>query len=254
MLLRRALAYFLILLCGLLMARPAFAQRLVVVGDYAFAPYSFLRDGQPVGIDVDIMRELSARTGIAFDIQLMPFKRVVESVRMGTVDAGMAVLRNPEREAFALFTGVLHNSTYVLFTGLGREFRFDSLEQLRGKTIGKVRGFFISEAFDAEVAAGRIALSETAAAEQSLRMLVAGRVDAISGQAVVTRYLARELGLADKLVALPQALTPDRPAFLVLSRASTLVDKERLAERLRQGLESLHRDGTVATIEARWLR
>lgn len=228
--------------------------RLTVHGDYAFPPYSYLQDGQARGIDVELMQELSQRSGIAFDIQLVPFKRVIESLRLGTVDLGMAVLRNAEREAFAIYSGVLHNSTYVLFAPKGREFRFDSLESLRGKNIGRVRGFFISEAFDAEVAAGRIMVSESAAAEQGIKMLMAGRVDAISGQSVVTRYLAREMGLADRLSALPQALTPDRPAYLVLSRASAMPDKERISERLRQALEAMHRDGTVERIEARYMR
>lgn len=243
-------------LLGLLLAAPAgLAQaRLTVTGDFAFPPYSFLRGDKPVGIDVEIMQELGRRTGLAFDIQLAPFKRVIESVREGTVDAGMAVLRNAEREGFAIYTGVLHNSTYSLFVPKGSAMSFDGLESLRGKRIGKVRGFFISEAFDVEAAAGRITVSETASAEQGLRMLLAGRVDAISGQSVVTRYLAREAGLAEQLQALPQALAPDRPAFLVLSRASALPDKERLAQRLRQALEAMHKDGTIDRIETRFLR
>ena len=243
-------------LLGLWFCSPAaLAQtRLTVTGDYAFPPYSFLRADKPAGIDVEIMQELGRRAGFTFDIQLAPFKRVIESVREGTVDAGMAVLRSAEREGFAIYTGVLHNSTYSLFVPRGSTMAFDGLESLRGKRVGKVRGFFISEAFDAEVAAGRIAVSETASAEQGLRMLLAGRVDAISGQSVVTRYLAREAGLADEVQVLAQPLAPDRPAFLVLSRASPLPDKERVAQRLRQTLESMHKDGTIERIETRFLR
>ena len=170
------------------------AGRLSVAGDVAFPPYSYLIAGHPAGIDVDILAELSRRTGIEFDVQLAPFKRVIETVRDGRVDAGMAVLRSAEREGFAIFTGVLHNSTYALFVPTGSWLAFDGLESLRGRHVGKVRGFFVSEAFDAEVASGQIRITEAATAEQSLRMLVAGRVDAVSGQAVVTRYVARELG------------------------------------------------------------
>lgn len=243
-------------LLGCLLGTPAaWAQtRLTVAGDYAFPPYSFLQSDKPAGIDVEIMQELGRRAGIAFDIQLAPFKRVIESVREGTVDGAMAVLRSAEREGFAIYTGVLHNSTYSLFVPKGSTMVFDGLESLRGKRIGKVRGFFISEPFDAEAAAGRIAVSETGSAEQGLRMLLAGRVDAISGQSVVTRYLAREAGLADQIQVLPQPLAPDRPAFLVLSRASAMPDKERVAQRLRQTLESMHKDGTIERIETRFLR
>jgi polar amino acid transport system substrate-binding protein len=228
--------------------------RLTVQGDQAFPPYSYLQDGRPAGIDVEIMQELSRRSGVAFDIQLVPFRRLIESLRQGTVDLGMAVLRSSERESFSIYSGVLHMSSYALFVLKGREFPFTTLASLHGKRIGRVRGFFISEDFDAELAAGRIPVTESAIAEQSIRMLVAGRVDAISGQSVVTRYLAREMGLADRLSALPQALAPDRPAHLVLSRASAVADKERLAERLRLVLEGMHRDGTIGQIEAGHLR
>ena len=233
----------------------ALAQtRLSVAGDVAFPPYSYLVAGNAAGIDVDILAELSRRTGVEFDIQLAPFKRVIETVRDGRVDAGMAVLRSAEREGFAIFTGVLHNSTYALFVPAGSTLAFDGLDSLRGRHIGKVRGFFVSEAFDAEVAAGQIRITEAATAEQSLRMLVAGRIDAISGQAVVTRYVARELGLADRIQVLPRPLAPDRPTYLVLSRSSPLPDKEALAQRLRLALEAMHRDGTVQRIEARYAR
>lgn len=233
----------------------AMAQtRLAVAGDYAFPPYSFVQGDKPAGIDVEILQELGRRSGVAFDIRLTPFKRVIESVREGTVDAGMAVLRSGEREGFAIFTGVLHSSSYVLFVPRGSPLSFDGLDSLRGKRIGKVRGFLISEAFDAEAAAGRILVSETASAEQGLRMLLAGRLDALSGQSVVMRYLAREAGWADSLQMLAQPLAPDRPAYLVLSRASALPDKDRLAQRLRLALEAMHKDGTIERIEARFLR
>lgn len=239
----------------LLAAFPGGAQpRLRIQGDFAFPPYSYLRDNQPVGIDVDILRELGRRTGVVFDIELTPFKRAVESVRAGAVDAGMALLRNPEREGFAIFTGVLHNSTYSLFVRKSSTLVFEDLSSLRGKRIGKVRGFFISEAFDADVAAGRIQVSETAGAEQGLQMLLLDRVDAVSGQTVVTRYLARQGGMVDALRVLPLPLVPDRPAYLVLSRASALPDKEALGERLRLALDAMHRDGSIERIEARYLQ
>lgn len=252
---RRARSLLLGLLFGLLLGAGAAAQvRLKILGDFAFPPYSSPRGAEPVGIDVDILRELGRRTGVQFDIELTPFKRVVESVRAGTVDGGMAVLRSAEREGFAIFTGVMHNSTYSLFVQRDSKMEFDGLPSLHHKRIGKVRGFFISEDFDAEVAAGRIQLHETAGAEQGLHMLILGRVDAISGQTVVTRYLARQLGYADQVRPLPNPVVPDRPTYLVLSRASKLADKEALAERLRLGLEAMHKDGTIERIEARHLQ
>ncbi|WP_374436434.1 substrate-binding periplasmic protein [Inhella sp.] len=243
------------LLLGPWLALGALAQvQLKVLGDFAFPPYSSLRGTEPVGIDVDILHELGRRTGVQFQIELVPFKRVVESVRAGTVDGGMALLRSAEREGFALFTGVMHNSTYSLFVTRDSKMEFDGLASLHGKRIGKVRGFFISPEFDAEVAAERIQLHETAGAEQGLHMLMLGRVDAISGQTVVTRYLARQLGYADSVRPLPTPLVPDRPTFLVLSRASKLPDKEALAERLRLALEAMHKDGSIERIEARHLQ
>lgn len=235
-------------------AQTPLPARLSVAGDVAFPPYSYLAGGQAAGIDVDILAELSRRTGIEFDLQLMPFKRVIESLREGRIDAGMAVLRSPQREDFAIFTGVLHNSTYALFVPAGSTLAFDGLDSLRGRHIGKVRGFYVSEDFDAEAAAGRIRVTEAATSEQSLRMLLAGRVEAISGQLVVMQHVARELGLADRLQALPRPLAPDRPAFLVLSRQSPLRDKEALAQRLRLALEAMHKDGSVQRIESRYAR
>lgn len=238
-------------MAGVVAATPT---RLEVGGDYAFAPYSFIENGRPAGIDVDLMRELSRRTGVELHVHLQPFKRVLEELRQGRLDAGMAVLHSTEREAFLQYTGVLRLSRYQLFVRRGQEFPFERAEDLRGRSVAVVRGFLVGDTLREELSSARVRLESVASQEQTLRMLLAGRVDAIAGQSVVMRHLAREQGAAGRLSALPTPVIPDRPAYLVLSRRGGLAERDRLAELLCQGLESMHRDGTVERIEGRWIK
>ena len=60
------------------------------------------KTGKIVGIDVDIVRELSKRLGFSLDIQLVPWKRVLAGVEQGNVDAGMPLFVTKDRKKYSL--------------------------------------------------------------------------------------------------------------------------------------------------------
>ncbi len=135
-----------------------------------------------------------------------------------------------------------------------RSFPFTTIDDLAGKRIGISRGFVIQDELDYAIRSRLVIAEEVGSIEQNLRKLLAGRIDAYAGNVVSTRYVLRQWPQAAELEVLPKRLTEARPAFLVVSRAATLPDRDQLVEALRQALEALHRDGTYTRLVEHYLR
>lgn len=58
---------------------------MAVVGDYP--PYDIHQDGKAFGIVNDMAKEVFARLGIFITIRQLPFKRALENLKSGDVDA-----------------------------------------------------------------------------------------------------------------------------------------------------------------------
>jgi polar amino acid transport system substrate-binding protein len=227
--------------------------RFVVDAD--FAPYSMVVDGSPSGIDVDVLNEAARRAGINIEIRTTPLKTVLEMVGDGSCDGAAALFRSPERERYALFLdGVpIHFSDYVLFAKVGNRFVFDSYDDLAGKVIGVAAGLDLGPEFAEARAKGDMIVKEYPDLRGILAGLLGGEIDAFAGNIDVTYYRLKDMGLTSSVVYLPKKLQAEKPAYVVLSRASGLEDKDKVARALEEALAKMHKDGSYNTIAHRYL-
>lgn len=242
------------LLAGGLIAGAGNAESYTVAVDENLAPYSYrAADGRAQGLDVDMLQELGRRLNIRFTARALPWKRVLEEIRTGQTPLAMSLFLTPERETFAVFTGVMHYSRLALFARDEEAWHPARVEDLRGKTIGINRGFVLQPAFDQAARGGLFRIEEVNTLEQNVRKLQAGRIDAFAANEDATRHLLRGMPSASKITAQPLVLDMHRPAFLVISRAARLPREAELAQRLKTTLEAMHRDGSYRRIAARHL-
>lgn len=242
------------LLIGGLIAGTGYAENYTVAVDENLAPYSYrAADGKVVGIDIDMLQELGRRLNIQFTPKPLPWKRVLAETQIGRSQLSMPLFRTPERETFALFTGVMHYSRLALFGRRNQPWRPVKLEDLRGKNIGVNRGFVLQPAFDKAAQEGLFQIEEVNTLDQNVRKLLAGRIDAFAANEDAIRFTVRGTPAASEIVMQPLVLDPSRPAFLVISRAARLPREAELAQRLKTTLDAMHRDGSYRRIVARHL-
>jgi len=79
-------------------------ETLRIAVDDDFPPFSFSKNGEAAGIDVDIVRELGNRLGIHFEISLLPWKRLLTMTKNGSFDGSMSLFKTNTREEYAIFT------------------------------------------------------------------------------------------------------------------------------------------------------
>jgi polar amino acid transport system substrate-binding protein len=218
----------------------------------AFEPFVIQQaNGDTSGIDVDVIAEIAARSGLNIRIGLKPWLRLEQDFREGhEVSCGFAYSRTAERLAYMQFTEVpLHTTEYVLFYRRDRLPEYHGLESMRGRTIAVNRGFRRPAEFDEALAAGQFKLFEVTQDRQSMQMLERGRIDAVLANLDVGRYLIKQLGLSEQIVAGPPLSS--MPTFLVFS-----LDPRYAAyvPRFDQALRQLIADGTYQRIFDRYTR
>ena len=221
--------------------------------DENLPPFSFVREGQATGIDVDMLRLAAKRVGIEVDIVALPGKRFIAWIETGQLDMAMPLLRTPEREATMLFSGPVHFGQFGLFVHKDRSFRFESPADLKSKRIGINRGLTALDEYMKKNPLAHPEIEEVGSTEQNIKKLLAGHLDAFVANVTSTRFLIAGTPASALITPLPRLISDKRPSYLVISRASRIGEKEKLAEALRTALERMHEDGTYARIVERHL-
>lgn len=177
----------------------------------------------------------------------------MSSVRSGEVDGAFAAFETAERQAFCLYVGVLHVEAFYLFARKGNEFPYTQISDLYGKRAGIDRGVFVSDAFERAVHDGRGTLEEVNDMGMiNIRKLNAGRIDAAIGDLGVMKYHVKLLNLEQRIVPLQPVREPT-PAYLILSKTSTLNNKLELQDMMRETLHGMREDGTYHAIYDRYV-
>ena len=235
-------------LAALLWGTSACAVTLDVVTDDNLPPYSFVQKGGVIGIDVDMLLSAAKTANVEIRLLALPWKRVLFQVEHGTAHLAMPLFRTPERETFATFLAPVHFSATGLFVQKGKEFRFDSVNDLFGKAIGYNRGFALNEQLDRAIRNGKIRAEEVSTTEQNIKKLLASRVDAFVANIVNTQFLLKSTPDATRVTVLPNYLAERRPAYLVAAKAPRTPEQERAIAALSGALDRLSRDGTYERI------
>lgn len=218
-----------------------------------FPPYTWQDEGTATGIDVEIIQELAHRMGIPITIRFRPWKRVIQEIQDGDADGAFAAFKTPEREAFSRYLEPpLHHSTYKIFVNTGQEFPFETIEDVYGKTIGKNLGFHISDEFAQAEASNMIHVKEGKTMKQNVRMLNAGRVDGVIGNEQEVLYLLQQLGFSEMIVALPRPIREPRSAYLMISNAADIANKDQVIQQLSHTLYNMKTEGVFETIYAKY--
>lgn len=247
---------FVLVAALMLLAVPALAaQDLLFVADVDFAPYSMIVEGQPAGIDVEVMAEAAKRAGFSVDLQFKPWDELIRMVETGECDGAFALFNSANRDKSVMFMEAtpIHYSDYVLFTKVGTKFSFRTYEDLRGKVIGRAAGTNLGEDFAAALEQKVMTVKDYPDLSSALRGLLVGETDAYAGNIDVTYYRLKAMGMASSIVYLPKKLVTQRPAYMVMSRASKLEDKDRVVQGFERALDSMRRDGTYNQIARRYL-
>jgi ABC-type amino acid transport substrate-binding protein len=154
-----------------------------VVGGAQWKPYAYEdENGHLLGVSVDIARRVMQLANIDVTFVTYPVNRLQSMLQRGEIAINYAdalIWNSPEEQRHYVFSKPYSMVNEHLYFLAGHPARDQSIEQLKQLTIGMVRGYTYW-ALDPAIAAHRLDRLETSQDDALIKLLEAGRVDAIA--------------------------------------------------------------------------
>lgn len=209
------------------------SNKLVMVTEAGFAPYEYYKDGEIVGVDIDIANEIAKELGKELIVKDVAFDSIINEVKTGKADFGAAgISYSSERAEQVDFS--INYSTSKQIVIVKEENKITSLENISNKKIavqlGSVADNYVTENYKS---ANIIREKKYLAAIQDLKD---NKVDCV----VMDELPAKEI-LANNtgLKILNGALTQDSYGMIVKK------GNKELLEAINKVLDNLKNDGKI---------
>ena len=161
----------------------------------SWPPYQIVEHGQVTGFSTEVVRNVLSKMAVEINgLESVPWKRAMVMIKEGDADGLFSINYSKERAIFAHYPQhAIANSPWVIWVRDKDNLGIKSLEDLKGKTIGIVRGYsYTSEFFD--FIKTQASSDEVTSDEQNFLKLHAERVDAIVAELGNGLYILNKLG------------------------------------------------------------
>jgi polar amino acid transport system substrate-binding protein len=244
---RSAPAILLLSIAGLSLVVSAQTTQLRLVST-AWPP--FTNDpGQP-RFALDLVEAALGRIGVTTQTTIVDAARFTPSLLSGPFDGSAAAWKDPERERVLLYSQPYLENRLILVARRGGDVSAKALTDLKGRRIALVEGYSYGDAVEAAGATFVRSSSE----EDSLRLLLDGKVDYTLMDELVVQYIvtnhAKE---AQSRLQVGSSPLVTRPLYFAVRR--TLADAEGVINRFNAQLRGMIADRTYhRLLHVDWIR
>ncbi|MFD2168262.1 substrate-binding periplasmic protein [Thalassotalea euphylliae] len=142
--------------------------------EQAYPPYHWLEDGEVKGLVPDIIAATSKAIGnVKVEYKVMPWKRMFELAKSGTIDAIMPINLNAERQYYLNFVSeplIMERMNFVTTNAFDVDFS-GNLNDISQFDVAGIAGYYYGEAYQA----AKFNTIELPNEETQVKMLLAGR-------------------------------------------------------------------------------
>lgn len=201
--------------------------------------------GELQGLDIDLLAELTRRTGLRFEVQRVPWARGLAALEQGRADLMTGLARTAERERYIHY---LERPYYAcaprFYASPARAAQLGDYAALRGLRIGYVLESAYFQPFDGDDGLNKVGVSTES---QLLEMLARGRIDVLVGTDCQVDYALLDPALAGRIVKAAYRPAAYTELYIGFSR-------QRLAHlpQLAAALDGLLREGWIARAALRY--
>ncbi|OFZ29148.1 MAG: hypothetical protein A2622_13990 [Bdellovibrionales bacterium RIFCSPHIGHO2_01_FULL_40_29] len=221
----KLLAFLLFISFANLISSTSQAQTLSIAMDENFPPYCYINEsGKPAGIYVELLSQMLETNGIKFQFRPLPWARLVSETDQNTVDISIPWRATPERfEKYKMLGPFTHGAgDYYFFAKKTSKATWNSLIDLKGKSIGVVRGFSYPKEFDETTVLTKEAKNDTTTL---VKMLVGGRLDFAFSDEIVFKAEMEKQNIQSQIIKVGRPLAGTDRYFVVPKEKSELANK-----------------------------
>lgn len=230
---------------------PAEVTTEVVLVNAPYPPYVMPQD-DPLGpgIDMEVAMTALENMGVRTSVELVPFKRALAMLEQGRADLTTSLSFRAERDRYLLWSLPYRTDTsYIFFTRKDASFEPRRIEDLRGRSVGVVRGFVFPSAFADDAAIVKVEAPHVASL---MGMLLKGRFDALIVNSIVGKHELMATGRMAEVKQAPFSLKSPNDKGTVMGFSKARVSRE-FVERFDAELRKMLDDGTIDRIEDKYL-
>lgn len=207
-----------------------------------FPPYQSVRDGHPEGLDVVLTEALAQEAGFTVEWVARPWDELLGILRLShDLDAVAGMEQTGDRPRLFLLGKPQYLRRNMLVVRADGP-PIQTLEDLADRAVAGDRGAFGEQILAARGLKADVRLVRTRTKEESFDALRSGRVAAALMPELVAQTLAKERGLAIRLVGIGD---PGSPVGMAFPK-----DRPDLAARLDLALVRLEKNGTLRKLLA----
>lgn len=214
--------------------------------DDSFPPMGFRdENGQIVGFDIDMAREVCSRLGITLKLQPINWDAKEQELNTGNIDCiwnGLTI--TAERQRTLLFSAPYMNNRQVLVVRANS--KYSNLSDLTGKSLGLQAGSSANDALNS-VPEFKAKLAEVINFDDNMTALMdleLGGLDVVLMDEIVARYYIQQKSKGYKV--LNEALATEEYGIGFRKNDQELRDK------FQHTLETMAKDGKLTVISNQW--
>ncbi len=230
----------------------------IKLGWEPYAPFQMkTAKGDYTGIDFDLTKEILGKMNCKFTFVQIPWPRLLAGIQNGDVHITPSASKTTEREAFAYFSEPYVTVRNVLLMKKGESSKIKianlaDLAKVPKFKLGVSRSYEYGDIYTAAIKlpAFKAIIEEANDEEQSLKKLMAGRVQGILVNEFTYRPLAKKDGSIDQLEIHPVNVGQDT-LFFMFSKKS--INKE-IVTAFNSTLATIKADGSYQKIIDKYLK
>ncbi|OGR23846.1 MAG: hypothetical protein A2277_20235 [Desulfobacterales bacterium RIFOXYA12_FULL_46_15] len=239
---KKQLVIFAMFLCSwIIFANPLYAIEIQFAVDEANPPFMYKNSttGKAAGLYPELVQAIFKEFGAEAVVNPFPWKRVLTLGESG--ETGIAgIYKNEKRLLIFDYSKPIFDEKIVIYTHKDKRFAYNGIADLKGKSIGVIRGWSYGDDFDKGKEKGDFSIQENVSDELNFKKLEADRVDCVlaiqqSGDSVIEK-----LSLQDKVVMLEQPMIVNS-TYIVFAKKSNQLE---LIKKFNDTLDRMNQDGS----------
>lgn len=250
----RMMKAFLGALVGCLMASASFAEmpsKIEIVTE-EFPPANFRKDGKITGLSTEVVEAIVKEAGIEAKIEIFPWARALLMVDEGENVAIFSMSRTAERESKYKWVGQLYENKNYVYGLPGKDFKINSIEDLKKYQIGAVNQdvrekYFLSHGF----VAGKN-LESVSKHELNYSKLKSGAIDLWPATDFLAASVVKAAGDDPNTAIVPTFeivdIAPYSGGFLAFGPKTS----DEVVTKFREAYQKIKANGTYDALQKKW--
>jgi len=218
-------------------------ERIQVYGYSDYLPYMDGNKEDAKGLYSVLIKEIFKRADVDIKLEIYPWVRALYFAEKGKGGFGLLFKSKARLKIFDYSDEVFPERMY-LYTLKGKDFKFDNIDDLRGKKIGIVRGYSYGESFNKAIKDKKVNVQSVRNDDLNFKKIMGGRIDCLISSELLASIYINKHHLEDRIVNLEKPVEDGKVYFVFAKQ----MNRRNILIKFNQAMVDMKKDGSFQKI------